>query len=350
MDMNDATPALPTSALRWSLLLLIGLLFSLAGMRPASAAPYWINLGSTISSPKEMSQQEVMTSPSGEYFLITQTDGNLCVYRDFDNSGVWCSRSSSAGEAVYRTAMKTDGNLCTVNANGNNAWCRTNSGSEGNYFLKLKDDANLCVSRGTPAAPLGEIWCSGVTAASQNRQKLTYGTIYHLQNNYQNWSGGYLDVRGAGCGNMLCVSTSYWPERSSESTGSWAISGIGNPATGTPVMPNDVIFLQNQYINSNLPSGTYLETRNKGCEFNVFCLSTSQVKDTGNSSTRWAVMSARNYVWVGQPVSLMTYPTGSFPTYLDTRGYSCSDNLQCASTSGSNNRDSGSGTWRFLYR
>lgn len=35
------------------------------------------------------------------------------------------------------------------------------------------------------------------------------GQAVHLQNGFNDWNGGYLDIRGAGCeGNAYCVSTS----------------------------------------------------------------------------------------------------------------------------------------------
>jgi hypothetical protein len=45
-----------------------------------------------------------------------------------------------------------------------------------------------------------------------NADDLVYGRIYHVQNGFANWTGGWLDANGAGCqGNV----TAYRPHRRS---------------------------------------------------------------------------------------------------------------------------------------
>jgi hypothetical protein len=76
------------------------------------------------------------------------------------------------------------------------------------------------------------------------KEKLLYGTTYRIQNGYTGWTGGYLDTRGQGCeGNLLCVSTSTTFDRASGS-GTWRII---KESSGGPVHVDDVVHLWNGY-------------------------------------------------------------------------------------------------------
>jgi hypothetical protein len=292
---------------------------------------------------------EALVSPNGEFIVATQSDGNLCVSHESDRSGIWCTRDTSAGEANYVTGMQTDGNLCTA-AGSHIAWCLTNRArNDGPFFLAMQDDANLCVYNGVPGRITGTVWCSmGLAPVRPHGAKLFYGAAYDLKNGYANWSGGYLDTAYSGCErNAMCVSTAVSKARD-QNSGSWVIKSAQGKADGSPVMPGDKVYLKNLYPLASDPEppygpfGGYLDTRGSGCEGNVMCVSTSLALDGNNSI--WTVEIDRFNLYLGQAVRLRN---GYDNTYLDTRNRGCEGNLLCVSTSASADRDSGSGSWRF---
>lgn len=110
---------------------------------------------------------------------------------------------------------------------------------------------------------------------------LKYGQTYKLVNGYQNSQGGYLDTRGRGCEeNLLCVSTSSGSDRDSGS-GSWKI--VSKTGKTGVVKSFDDVYLQNQYQGN----GGYLDTRGRGCESNLLCVSTAFDLDRYSGSGTW---------------------------------------------------------------
>jgi hypothetical protein len=357
MRTNDCSVRPPPSSSIICRLLTLGIL-CLGFIAPGTFAfPNNGMRGDTLLQGQSMLVGEALVSPSGEFFLTTQSDGNLCVYHEFDGKYVWCSRNSSAGESAYVTGMQTDGNLCTARVNGGGvAWCLADEPrNDGPFFLAMQDDANVCVYNGTPGHITGTVWCTMALATPRaHAAPLRYGEIYTIQNGWNNWRGGYLDVRGGGCeGNALCVSTARSDNRDGDS-GAWMIVSAESKAIGTVVRPGDKVYLKNQYRYGadDLPPyalfGGYLDTRGAGCEDNALCVSTSLQHNRDANSATWTVEGARYNVYLGQGLKLRNnYVFQNTTTYLDTRGGGCDDNLLCVSASFSPNRDGGTGTWRF---
>ncbi|MFF3350934.1 hypothetical protein [Streptomyces sp. NPDC002779] len=77
---------------------------------------------------------------------------------------------------------------------------------------------------------------------------LKYGDRIHLQNGYNDWSGGYLDTNGRtpSTGSVYAVSTADTPTRGN-GTGSWEVLSAENKAAGTAVTSGDLITLRNCY-------------------------------------------------------------------------------------------------------
>ncbi len=174
---------------------------------------------------------------------------------------------------------------------------------------------------------------------------LRYGKRYRIQNGYGNWAGGYLDTRGAGCeGNLYCVSTATSFDRDSGS-GTWIILSATGKTEGQPVLNNDQIYLVNQYGGK----GGYLDTRGAGCEDNLYCVSTatSNNRDSGSGTWRIITDSAGGEVQEDESVHLLNGYGDWKGGFLDTRGAGCEDNLYCVSTSVNWNRDGGSTHWRL---
>jgi len=187
-----------------------------------------------------------------------------------------------------------------------------------------------------------------------NADDLVYGRVYHLQNGYSGWSGGWLDADGAGCqSNVYCVSTALSFYRA-DGTGSWVIKSATGKADGTPVHGNDEVYLVNQY-----GSKTYLDVRGAGCQGNLLCVSTASTSDRDKHSGSWRIIKSDKST--GPIPAASAFPED--PTvstvrlqngydnwkggYLDVRGGGCQGNHLCVSTSSTYDRDKGSTTWRF---
>ena len=178
------------------------------------------------------------------------------------------------------------------------------------------------------------------------KANLLYGSTYRIQNGYSGWSENYLDTRGEGCeGNLLCVSTSTNFDRVSGS-GTWIISSATGKAVGDPVLSGDQVYLQNQY---GAGQGGYLDTRGKGCEGNLLCVSTATSSNRDSGSGTWRIIKedSGGNVQEDDVVHLWNGWSDWSGGFLDTRGAGCEGNLYCVSACGSWNRDAGSTHWRF---
>lgn len=180
------------------------------------------------------------------------------------------------------------------------------------------------------------------------KANLLYGSTYRIQNGYgDDWSDNYLDTRGRGCeDNLLCVSTSTNFDRASGS-GTWIISSAtGTAAEGDPVLSGDQVYLQNQYSEGE---GGYLDTRGRGCEDNLLCVSTATSSNRASGSGTWRIIkdTSGGNVQEDDVVHLWNGWSDWSGGFLDTRGNGCEDNLYCVSTSANWNRATGSTHWRF---
>lgn len=97
-------------------------------------------------------------SPSQEYYLIFQQDGNLVMYKARNNSSFWSSKTSNLGS---RAIFQDDGNLVVYNRS-NTPVFSTNTGNRG-AMMRVQDDGNLVIySRNS-----NPIW-SSVADTAQN--------------------------------------------------------------------------------------------------------------------------------------------------------------------------------------
>ena len=120
---------------------------------------------------QSLSTGQTMQSANKGFFLIVQTDGNVCVYRGQPQAqlnAIWClNRVASGGQFVL--AMQKDGNLCeyvgTTSGYSRNLWCSNTQTGGRPVVLAMQDDGNLCVYRGTPSGYEQALWCTQVTAA-----------------------------------------------------------------------------------------------------------------------------------------------------------------------------------------
>ncbi len=82
---------------------------------------------------------DALTSPTGQYVLMLQADGNLVLYEG-DNQPVWASQTD--GQDVATATMQDDGNLVLYSSGGDPVWASQTDG-HGGAVLVLQDDRNL---------------------------------------------------------------------------------------------------------------------------------------------------------------------------------------------------------------
>jgi hypothetical protein len=229
---------------------------------------------------------------------------------------------------------------------------------------------------------------------------LCYGVLYHIQNGYNNWSGGYLDVSGVvpggfldwvnprdPGGNLFSASTASINTRDGLS-GTWTIMSAATPAKIGPVQYNDLIYLQNQYpllwwmqtyqasVTPPNPDvrGGYLDVRGAVGAWdpgpgNLFRVSTATSNQRDGLSGTWQILSAATPaktgpVQVGDTIYLqnqypytpppgVALPPNVLGGYLETRGAVVASDpgggLLRVLTATSDQFDQSSGTWRFTH-
>ncbi len=160
-------------------------------------------------------------------------------------------------------------------------------------------------------------------------------------------------------GNHLCVSTAISNKRAL-GTGTWKVLSATGKAIGTPVLLGDEIHLQNAWENytggflDTRGTPAEFEKNNLG---NLRCVSTAIDKKRDGGSGTWKVTSAKGMT-NGKPVTLNSdvHLQNAFENYtggfLDIRGtqaaFKTTGNLNCVSTATSATRDNGaSGTWKI---
>ena len=100
-----------------------------------------------------------LTSTSGSYNAVMQTDGNFVLY-DSSHKPLWASGTYGKGAPPYTHRMESDGNLVVYDARQVRLWASgTNGKGVGPYTVVMQDDGNLVVYDSTMAA----LWTSGTT-------------------------------------------------------------------------------------------------------------------------------------------------------------------------------------------
>jgi surface antigen len=128
--------------------------------RPAVSARKTFTLfvtGTALPSGGTLRAGDYLVSPSGQYNLVMQTDGNLVEY--FDGDALWASGTGGTGNYL---AMQSDGNLVVYTSTGHALWSsKTGGHSPASYSLAMQSDANVVVY-----GPSGPVWASSTTQPS----------------------------------------------------------------------------------------------------------------------------------------------------------------------------------------
>lgn len=99
-----------------------------------------------------------LTSANNVYRLWVQTDGNVVIYKSFNNwanqVAIWgLQKVNPAGVANPVFIHQTDGNLCLYH-NGVHQWSTATNGKLTTRLI-MQSDGNLCLYWGT-----NPLWCS----------------------------------------------------------------------------------------------------------------------------------------------------------------------------------------------
>jgi hypothetical protein len=105
---------------------------------------YGLNRYNTLTAGQTINRGGAVGSPSGQYTLAYQTDGNLVLYRG--STPVWaincwptCRPGAPAGHAI----MQSDGNFVVYDSSGTAVWWSGTFGS--GAYLAIRDDGGLAV-------------------------------------------------------------------------------------------------------------------------------------------------------------------------------------------------------------
>lgn len=100
----------------------------------------------TLESGESLLPGQALTSASGEYEFVLQTDGNIVLYRVRDHRRLWASRT--AGTVVERLTMQPDGNLVAYGPTGS-VWASNTYGRPG-ATLQVRDTGGVAIYALTP--------------------------------------------------------------------------------------------------------------------------------------------------------------------------------------------------------
>lgn len=94
-----------------------------------------------LRSGQALAPNQSLTSPSGQYSLVCQSDGNLVLYDNSTSSAYWASLTT--GRSVNQCIMQSDGNLVVYGGSGS-VWNSSTFGHSGAY-LAVQNDRNVVI-------------------------------------------------------------------------------------------------------------------------------------------------------------------------------------------------------------
>lgn len=98
------------------------------------------NYTNQLNTQQTLNVNDTLTSNSGAYQLILQSDGNLCVYEQANHVCIWASGTS--GKPSLYAIVVADGGLEIVDSNGSVIW-DTGTFNAPYPYITMQDDGNL---------------------------------------------------------------------------------------------------------------------------------------------------------------------------------------------------------------
>ena len=103
---------------------------------------YAIGFMADLSAKDRLMPGEYMHSAHGCFRLAMQHDGNLVIYKNWNNQAIWSTKTDNT--ATNFAFMQNDGNFVTYTYNGTSTWNTRTQNHEGAWVV-LQDDGNLVV-------------------------------------------------------------------------------------------------------------------------------------------------------------------------------------------------------------
>lgn len=94
-----------------------------------------------LNSGQALAPNQSLTSPSGQYSFVCQSDGNLVLYDNSTSLAYWTS--PVVNTAISQCVMQSDGNL-VIYRNSEAIWASNTVGNAGAY-LQVQDDRNVVI-------------------------------------------------------------------------------------------------------------------------------------------------------------------------------------------------------------
>jgi hypothetical protein len=119
------------------------------------------NKGNILTNDQVLLVDDYLVSPNGQFRLVMQSDGNLCVYGPA--GWVWGTQATAPGGRFF-AVMQSDGNFCVYKGapNQNLGWLwgtQVTIPGGGRCFATVEDDGSFNVYRGTgPNDNQGLLW------------------------------------------------------------------------------------------------------------------------------------------------------------------------------------------------
>ncbi len=111
--------------------------------RADNSSGQWLISGletNTLNAGETLKTLQMLRSANGQYYLVMQGDGNLCIYKTADNGFVWASMMYNFQGASLK--MQTDGNLVVYDGSNAAKW---SSKTHSHFDPKFSDPANVPV-------------------------------------------------------------------------------------------------------------------------------------------------------------------------------------------------------------
>jgi len=120
------------------------------------------NRGNYLTNDQFLGVNDFLISPNGQFQLLMQSDGNLCVYGP--NGWIWGTQVTAPGGQFF-AIMQSDGNFCVYKGTGpydnrGGMWCTmAYVPTGGRFFATMEDSGNFAVYKGTgPNDNQGALW------------------------------------------------------------------------------------------------------------------------------------------------------------------------------------------------
>ncbi len=140
----------------------------------AEAEPSAMYAAPSVPAGTTLSAGQIVLSPSKQYRLVMQADGNLVLYTK--NRALWATNTD--GNPGARATMQTDGNLVVYTSAGKAIWASSTVGT-GNRGLYVEDYATLVIRTSTGTA----VWEAGSrNARLPVNERLTSGQSIYSPN------------------------------------------------------------------------------------------------------------------------------------------------------------------------